>query len=138
MTQVGNAHVSGRFKRGHSWALRRGDFLVSRYAGPFLGAISVTRYRYSLSVTDPVGALAPFGAIAADGAEPVGALSSVAPFAPDRRNSLATVFLSIPNARAICCWLIPEAKRGVIPCALSIESLFGIGDSSKKVTKSPL
>ena len=29
--------VSGRFKRGHSWALRRGHFLVSLYAGPFWG-----------------------------------------------------------------------------------------------------
>ena len=69
------------------------------------------------------------------GNDSVGALSSVAPFAPERRNSLATDFLSMPSARAICRWLIPEAKSCVIPCVLSIESLFGIGDSSKKVTK---
>ncbi|MFN5917598.1 MAG: transposase family protein, partial [Planctomycetota bacterium] len=82
--------------------------------------------------------LAPFGAIASDGTDPVGALSSVAPFAPDRRNSLATDFLSMPSARAICRWLIPEAKSCVIPCVLSIESLFSISDSSTEVTKHPL
>jgi hypothetical protein len=82
-----------------------------------------------------VGALAPFEAIAFDGTDPVGALSSMAPFAPDRRNSLATDFLSMPSARTIYRWLIPEAKSCLIPCVLSIESLFGIGDSSKKVTK---
>ena len=81
------------------------------------------------------GTLAPVEASASDGTDPVGALSSVAPFAPDRRNSLATDFLSMPGARAICRWLIPEAKSCVIPCVLSIESLFGVGDSSKKVTK---
>ena len=62
--------------------------------------------------------------------DPMGALPSVVPFAPDPRNSLATDFLSMPSARAICRWLVPEAKSCVIPCVLSIESLFGIGDSS--------
>jgi hypothetical protein len=90
---------------------------------------------YSLSAIDPVGALAPFEAIDSEALEPVGALSSVVPFAPERRSSLATDFLSIPSARAIWRWLIPEAKSCVIPCVLSIESLFDIGDSSEKVAK---
>ena len=82
-----------------------------------------------------MGALAPFEAIDSEALEPVGALSSVVPFAPERRSSLATDFLSIPSARAIWRWLIPEAKSCVIPCVLSIERLFDIGDSSKKVAK---
>jgi hypothetical protein len=117
--------VSGRFAGGIFW------FFCT--LAPFGGQLC-----YSLSVTDPMGALAPFGAIASDGTDPVGALSSVAPFAPDRRNSLATDFLSMSSARAICRRLIPEAKSCVIPCVLSIESLFGIGDSSTEVTKHPL
>ncbi len=50
------------------------------------------------------------------------------PFAPDRSNSLATDYLSIRGARAICRWLIPKAKNLVIRSVLSIDSLLGIGD----------
>lgn len=103
--------------------------------GAFKGA---THGRFAGLIFWFFGTLAPFGSHLyywLSATDPVGALPSVVPFAPDRRNSPATDFLSMPSARAICRWLIPEAKSCVIPCVLSIESLFGIGDSSWKVAK---
>jgi len=48
----------------------------------------------------PDGRFGPFESIAPEALEPVGVLSSVVPFAPDRRSDLTTDFLSIPIARA--------------------------------------
>ncbi len=68
----------GRFAGGIFWFLAK--------SAPFGNHLY-----YWLSATDPMGALAPFETIASDGTDPVGALQSVVPFAPDRRNSLCFV-----------------------------------------------
>ncbi len=78
---------------------------------------------------------APFELMESDGTEPVGALSSLNFFVPDRRNSRATYFLLLRSDKAICRWLNQDAKSCVISGVLSVESLFGIGEPSEAVTK---
>ena len=52
--------VSGRFKRGHLWALLKGPFWVSEKVRQDLARFEALSSTF-LSALDPVGALAPFG-----------------------------------------------------------------------------
>ena len=51
--------VSGRFKRGHLWALLKGPFWVSEMVRQDLARFEALSSTF-LSALDPVGALAPF------------------------------------------------------------------------------